>query len=63
MVNIGKWYSKAEYYNEEGIQITKREAERHYIKIATYKYIKIDGNTGYIEYWHRCQRTKQTELF
>lgn len=59
MVNIGKWYTKVVYFNEEGEEISASEAKKHYQKIASTKNVKIDGNTGYIEWWHRCQRNNQ----
>lgn len=62
MDNIGKWYTFTEYYNEEGIQITKKEAKANYkIKKKIIK-TKINGNTGTRTYWYECEKDKQLRL-
>lgn len=63
MVNVGKWYTFTEYYNEEGVQITKRVAIRDYDIIGTSKIIKINGNTGTKTFWKQCQKKRQLRLF
>lgn len=63
MANIGKWYTFQEYYNEDGIQISKKEAKKHYIITNKKTIIKTNGNTGTKTYWYECQRDKQLRLF
>lgn len=63
MANIGKWYTFTEYYNEDGVQITKREAKKNYIIVKKHKKIEINGNTGKRTYWYECEKDKQLKIW
>jgi len=63
MASIGKWYTFTEYYDEDGIQISKKQALKHYI--ITGKTIKkeTNGAVGKITIWYTCEKDKQYKLF
>lgn len=63
MANIGKWYTYTEYYNEEGIQISKKEAKKNYIITNKTIKIEINGNIGTKTFWNECKRDKQLKLW
>lgn len=60
---VSRWYTFVEYYNEEGIQIAKRDAIKNYIVRNTIKKIEINGTIGKRIYWKQCERNKQLRLF
>ena len=53
--NIGKWYTFTEYYDENGVQITKKEAKKNYIIGGKHINTEINGNTGIRKIWYTYQ--------
>lgn len=60
--NVGKWYTFQEYYNEEGIQISQKDAKKNYIIKNKKVIIKVNGNTGTKTFWYECEKNKQLRL-
>lgn len=63
MGNAIIWSTSTEYYNEEGIQISKKDAKKNYITRNKIKKVKINGTIGTITYWHECERDKQLTIW
>lgn len=62
MASVAKWYTFTEYYNEDGVQITKREAKNNYKVIGKSTITKIEGATGSKTIWYQCEKDKQLKL-
>lgn len=60
-----RWTSHTEYYDiQDGVQISKTDAKKNYIKLKTTKHVKINEirTAGVIKYTVECKKHPQLKL-
>lgn len=61
---VHQWTTRTEYFDvSDGVEITKRIAQRDYDILKKRKTIKIENFKGKITYTYECERKRQLKIF